>query len=84
MILSGMIEHMNSNVTILVELLEAIGYACDEIKKIESTSSNVSKKYKDEDKSSAKNKNEESSDEEDDEEDSNKKKRSKDDDEDEE
>ena len=83
-ILSGMIEHMNSNVVILVELLEAIGYACDEIKKIESTSSNVSKKYKDEDKSSVKNKNEESSDEEDDEEDSNKKKRSKDDDEDEE
>ena len=79
-----MIEHMNSNVVILVELLEAIGYACDEIKKIESTPSNAPKKYKDEDKSSAKNKNEESSDEEDDEEDSNKKKRSKDDDEDEE
>ena len=83
-ILSGMIEHMNSNVVILVELLEAIGYACDEIKKIESTTSNVSKKYKDEDKSSSKNKNEDSSDDEDDEEDSNKKKRSKDDDEDEE
>ena len=84
MILSGMIEHMNSNVTILVELLEAIGYACDEIKKIESTPSNTPKKYKDEDKSSSKDKNEESSDEEDDEEDSNKKKRSKDDNEDEE
>lgn len=84
MILSGMIEHMNSNVTILVELLEAIGYACDEIKKIESTPSNAPKKYKDEDKSSSKDKNEESSDEEDDEEDSNKKKRSKDDNEDEE
>lgn len=84
MILSGMIEHMNSNVTILVELLEAIGYACDEIKKIESTPSNAPKKYKDEDKSSSKDKNEDSSDEEDDEEDSNKKKRSKDDNEDEE
>ena len=84
MILSGMIEHMNSNVVILVELLEAIGYACDEIKKIESASSNTPKKYKDEDKSSSKDKNEDSSDEEDDEEDSNKKKRSKDDNEDEE
>lgn len=46
MIMSGMIEHMNSNVELLVETLEAIGYACDEIKKIES-SPNASKQNED-------------------------------------
>lgn len=89
LIMSGMIEHMNSNVEILVELLEAIGYACDEIKKIESTSTtpkeNKNTSDKSEGENSSKNEKKESSDEDDDEdeEDSNKKKKSKDDEDDE-
>lgn len=82
LIMSGMVEHMNSNVTLLVETLEAIGYACDEIKKIEASPTAYNKQSNG--VNTKKNK-EESSDEddEDEEESSNKKKKSKDDEDDE-